>query len=251
MSENKIKTIKLSLVEAMIQRGLVKDAKEATSLIMAGKVLLNNQRVDQSSAFVKSEDMIKVRETPQFVSRGGEKLLGLILDANIAEYFMNARILDIGSSTGGFTDCALQHGAKSITCVDVGSNQLDWSIRSNPLVSTFEKTHIKDFIAPENIIYDIIMADISFNSLSRLWPYISNQPITPLGIYILLIKPQFELSSKDVEINGIVQDVSLHQKAIVQVKTAVKKSTNKNLNVFPSRVLGRTGNHEYFLLIKS
>lgn len=241
---------KKRLDQLLLEKELASSLSEAKALIMSGKVIVNDQRVDKASLIFESDVHVRLKQSAQFVSRSGEKLFKLIQSQALETKFNNSTVLDIGSSTGGFTDCSLQLGAQKVFCVDVGTNQLNWKIRQNPKVQVHEQTHIEKFNAPSDIAFNCIVVDISFNSLVRLSEAILRQPTSPPALYILLVKPQFELSSNLVGENGIVDSIENQQLACKNVKDHFDQALQRDGHISPSEVLGRTGNQEYFLVYK-
>jgi 23S rRNA (cytidine1920-2'-O)/16S rRNA (cytidine1409-2'-O)-methyltransferase len=197
---------------------------------------------------VRPELPIAISERPRFASRGALKLAGALdylqidVTGNIA--------LDIGASTGGFTDCLLQRGVTKVYAVDVGHGQLAWKIRNDPRVIVREKLNAR-FLSradvPERV--DICVIDVSFISLTLILPN-AFQLITPNGMILALIKPQFELQRKDVERGGIVRDPALHQKAQKKIKDFVESSGHHVVGLVPSVITGTDGNQEFFICLR-
>lgn len=231
----------------LVERGLAGDLKEARSLIMAGKVIVNDQRVDKPGTSFRQSVHVRVKEGGRFVSRGGDKLQGALVDLGMLEWVAGRSILDIGSSTGGFTDCLLQAGARRVVAVDVGTNQLAYELRTDPRVTVFEKQDVRTLNLESMPIMDLVVADVSFNSLSRLaeafWKIQAASPLT----YLLLVKPQFELDVELVDHGGVVPSVELQMQAVKQVQDAFADLGGSDFESCPSKVAGRTGNQEHFL----
>jgi len=178
------------LDKLLVERGLVKSRERAKALIMAGKVTVNGQVVDKAGASVPADSVIEVKgEDIPYVSRGGLKL-----ETAINEFGLDVKdftCLDVGASTGGFTDCLLQHGAKKVYAVDVGKGQLDWKLRNDPRVISIEQfnaRYLTDKEIPEKV--DLIVIDVSFISLTKILPVVK-QFLKPEGKIVALIKPQF------------------------------------------------------------
>ncbi|HEY6328776.1 MAG TPA: TlyA family RNA methyltransferase, partial [Blastocatellia bacterium] len=192
------------LDKILVDRGLAETRSKAQAMILAGTVLVGNQRVDKAGHQVDTQSDIRIRgESLKYVSRGGLKL-----EAALREFGINAAdkcCLDIGASTGGFTDCLLQHGASRVCAVDVGHNQLAWSIRNDPRVVAMEGQHVRD-LEPEQFEapFDLISIDMSFISLTKaLVPVL--RLMTEDADIIALIKPQFEVGKGQVGKGGIVK----------------------------------------------
>lgn len=245
--------MKKRLDELLLDKELAASLTEAKALIMSGKVIVNNQRVDKASQTFSVDVAVRVKQAPEFVSRSGSKLSKAIKRHRLEDRFRDGFVLDVGSSTGGFTDCCLQLGAEKVYCVDVGTNQLDWKIRQNERVEVFEQTHIEKFNInnlDKNVVFDAVVVDISFNSLVRLSSAILRQPSNEQTLYLLLVKPQFELSSNLVGDNGIVTSQKNQQLACELVSTHFNKKLGRQGVIVASEILGRSGNQEFFLIYK-
>ncbi|TWP17688.1 TlyA family RNA methyltransferase, partial [TM7 phylum sp. oral taxon 352] len=180
--------MKQRLDKALVERGLATTRSQADNFIRLGYVFLNKKIVQKSGTMVSDLDEIKLEKKETYVSRAGLKL------ASVAEYFhlnfQDKTVLDIGSSTGGFTDYSLRHGAKKVFAVDVGTDQLHPSLRPNPKIALYEKTDIRDFYADEAI--DIIVGDVSFISLREILPHVAENLMNSGTVLIAMVKPQFE-----------------------------------------------------------
>jgi 23S rRNA (cytidine1920-2'-O)/16S rRNA (cytidine1409-2'-O)-methyltransferase len=228
----------------LTKRGLTRSRTKAQELIEGGYVLCNGELVDKKSHLVSGIDNITIidNETLKYVSRGGLKLEKAIEEFNID--FFNKKIMDVGSSTGGFTDCALQHGAKEVVAIDVGRDQMDRELRDNPKVKLYEGTHIKD--VPLSFFEDVdyITIDVSFISLTKVYEKIAESRVNVE--VISLIKPQFECGKKiATKYRGMILDKKVHKSVLEKV---IKKINNlgffvKNLTSSPVR--GGDGNIEY------
>jgi 23S rRNA (cytidine1920-2'-O)/16S rRNA (cytidine1409-2'-O)-methyltransferase len=233
----------------LIEKGLVKSRQRARSLIMAGKVLVNDQTVDKPGFFVSSTDTLGFRgEDIPYVSRGGLKL-----EAALNNFKLNASgsvCLDVGASTGGFTDCLLQHGAQRVYAVDVGYGQLAWKIRQDARVIVIERTNIRHMPAdaiPEPV--DLATIDVSFISLKIVVPAVAHF-IKPAAFILALIKPQFEVGKGRVGKGGVVREPELHRRVITELSdffTTIKLTPEA---VYPSPLLGPKGNREFFILLR-
>ncbi len=236
---------KQALLAEMLTRGLAVDEKAAKGLILSGDVIVNDQMIDKVGHKVSKSDSIRVRNAGRFVSRGGDKLYGAITDFLLEEAFKDKSILDIGASTGGFTDCCLQLGAKKVFAVDVGTNQLAWKLRQDPRVLSFEKTDIRDFQLPVNESVDWIVADISFNSLANVVADMSR--LAPFAKVLLLVKPQFELPKELIPKGGVVSEDSDRELAAEMVVKTLENNQFKVLGKKNAHLSGRSGNLEIFI----
>lgn len=214
-------------------------------MILAGEVLVDNQKITKAGERVALDAAVQViGGRSRYVSRGGLKLEGALEDfhVNIA-----GRVcLDVGSSTGGFTDCLLRNGAARVYALDVTTSQLDWKLRSDPRVTQIRKNarELKPDDLPEPP--DLVTIDLSFISVEKVLPAVLSAA-APAAEFLILIKPQFELQRGDVGKGGIVRDPQLHKKAIERVKAAALAAGLSALNVQPSHVTGAEGNQEFFL----
>jgi 23S rRNA (cytidine1920-2'-O)/16S rRNA (cytidine1409-2'-O)-methyltransferase len=243
------KNFKVRLDSLLVEKGLAGDIQLARRMIMAGQVLVKEQKIDKPGTKVDSALEVRVKgRRSDFVSRGGEKLLGALQDFALEKSIEGKVILDVGASTGGFTDCCLQLGAKIVISLDVGTAQLDWKLRQDPRVICVEKTNIVDFV-PENFPpLEMIVGDVSFTSLARLAPYICAAAPRQGVVILLMVKPQFELRRDRIPVGGVVEDAALIREATDQVSEAFNALGYKILGHHPSRVKGREGNQEVFIL---
>tara|TARA_B100000989_G_scaffold293923_1_gene272058 strand:- start:138 stop:845 length:708 start_codon:yes stop_codon:yes gene_type:complete len=232
----------------MISNGLVKSREQANSLLMSGNVFVNEKRVEKSGQQVEIDSKIELKgKTYPWVSRGGVKLEKAIL-----EFSLNCNLiiaLDIGASTGGFTDVLLSRGAKKIYAVDVGYGQLDWKLRQNKRVIVKEKTNAR-FLSHEIIKdpLDAIVCDASFISLKKILPS-GLAFLKTKGWLAALIKPQFEVGKGLVGKGGVVRDPELHQEVIADIKNWVQNDMKLNLlGVIESPLLGPRGNKEFVIV---
>ncbi len=213
---------------------------------MSGAVFVNGIRVDKSGAIVSEDSSIEVKDSPsRYVSRGGTKLEAALRGFRIE---VNNKIaLDIGASTGGFTDCLLQHGARIVYAVDVGYGQLDWKLRQDPKVVVMERINAR-YLKPEDIneLVDIAMIDVSFISLTKITPATLGL-LKPGGTLIVLIKPQFEVGKGEVGKGGIVKDENKHKVVIDKITVFLGELGFKILGVIPSPILGADGNKEFLV----
>lgn len=234
---------------ALVNRGLVNSREKGKALIMAGKVYVNQQKSDKPGTLVKASDLLTVKgEGLPYVSRGGLKL-----EKALREFALDLRgkvMMDVGASTGGFTHCALQHGAARVYAVDVGYGQLDWSLRQDPRVNSMERTNAR-YLTCEDIgePLDFISIDVSFISLAKILP-----PLIPFlkegGDIVALIKPQFEAGRQNVGKKGVVRDLRVHEGVIGEV---IKHCQGLGLNprgLQYSPVTGPEGNIEFLLWLR-
>jgi 23S rRNA (cytidine1920-2'-O)/16S rRNA (cytidine1409-2'-O)-methyltransferase len=236
------------LDDMLIQLGFFESLAQARSSIMAGHVIVNDQRIDKPGSSIGQDAIIRIKGMERFVSRGGEKLLAAITALNLKDDFIDKVILDVGASTGGFTDCVLQLGAKTSIALDVGTAQLDWKLRSDPRVIAIEKTDIKEFDAPADHVINWVLADVSFTSLAKLIPYIRKS--APKARLLLLVKPQFELPREKIPDGGIVTDDQDRALALELVVKALKSEGYTIEQTLDAPVAGRQGNREIFVLAK-
>ncbi len=241
---------KIRLDALILERNMAESLAKAQALCLAGQVIVDGQRVDRGSVLVPSTADVRIKSN-RYVSRGGEKLAGAVADLGLEDVFAGKIVLDVGASTGGFTDFALQHGAEKVIALDVGTSQLAWSLRQDPRVISLEQTHIRDFQRTDYPAADVVVADISFNSLARLaGPLAAATAPDRTADYLLLVKPQFELNSSDIPSGGVVIDPTARVRAVEQVVAAFFEQGLTYCQQAPSRVTGRDGNQEVFVLLR-
>lgn len=233
----------------LVDRGLIESRTKAQAVIMAGSVLVDEKRVEKPSESYPADATIRIKgggpET-RYVSRGGLKLEAALRQFGIRpEGYI---CIDIGSSTGGFTDCLLQHGAKHVVAVDAGTNQMVWGLRTDPRVTVMEKTNARD-LRSENFEerFDLAVMDVSFISVTKLLP-----AMLPLldeaGRIIVLIKPQFEVGKGEVGKGGIVREPEKHERVVAEVNSFVVGLGLHVAGVIESPILGAEGNKEFLAL---
>ena len=228
----------------LVERGLVDSREKGQALILAGQVLVDGQKVDKPGHAVAPNSKIELAEQPRYVGRGGLKLEAALDHFSIP--VAGKVCLDIGSSTGGFTDCLLQHGAARVYAIDVGTGQLDWKLRNDPRVIVHEQLNARYLSGnevPEPI--DLAVCDVSFISITMILPVLPNLLAKGAGM-VILVKPQFELERHQVGKGGIIRDPALHQQACRRVEDAVKQ-LGFQTEIIPSPVLGAEGNQEFLL----
>ena len=238
--------VKIRLDRLLVAHGFVKSRERGHALILAGQVLVNGQKQDKAGALVPEDAGIRILgEVLPYVSRGGLKLEGALKGFKISVEGKTA--LDVGASTGGFTDCLLQHGAKKVYAVDVGYGQLAWKLRQDPRVITIERVNIRDIassLIPEPI--DIAVIDVSFISLEKVIPSILKF-LKPDSEIIALIKPQFEVGREQVGKGGIVRDEAARSAAVDRVTDFIRGSGFEVKGVIPSPITGQEGNVEFLI----
>ena len=242
----KRKSTKVRLDKLLVDRGMTSTRERAKALIMSGAVLVENQTVDKAGASVAPDAVItiKVDDNP-YVSRGGLKLKGALSRFSISAKGCVA--FDVGVSTGGFTDCLLQEGARKVYAVDVGYGQLAWKLRRDERVILFERTNIRYF-SGEGIIDDIDVAtvDVSFISLKLVLPVVVAL-VKDGGTILALIKPQFEAGKEDVGKKGVVRDPAVHTKVIDRIIALCERLKLEVQGICESPITGPAGNKEFFV----
>ncbi len=223
---------------------MVESRHKAQAVILAGEVLVASQKITKAGQLVSPDAVIQIiGNRSRYVSRGGLKLEGALEDFQLSA--MGRVCIDVGASTGGFTDCLLQNGAARVYALDVTTSQLDWKLQSDPRVILIEKNarEIKSHDIPEPV--EFVTIDVSFISLEKIFPAI----IAVAGDraeFLILVKPQFELERHEIGKGGIVRNPRLHEKAIERVKSAALTAGLAVLHVQPSRIIGAQGNQEFF-----
>jgi 23S rRNA (cytidine1920-2'-O)/16S rRNA (cytidine1409-2'-O)-methyltransferase len=237
----------------VVERGLVSSREKARRLILAGEVLVNDSRVDKPGTLVSDTASIRLRTAPKpYVGRGGEKLEGA-LDA-VGLDVTGMRAIDIGSSTGGFTDCLLQRGAAHVTAVDVGRGQLDWKLASDPRVLVMDGVNARylkpsDFAEPFEP-FDIATVDVSFISLTKILPAVAGL-LRRESYLFALVKPQFELEPRDIEKGGLVTSPERRFAAVQRVLRAALACGLAPSDVIASPIAGASGNQEFFVVAQA
>ena len=256
--------MKERLDKVLFSKGLVKSREMARALIMEGKVYVDGNKITKAGSPVNENSDISLQATDlPYVSRGGLKLEAAIKYFNID--VKDKIIMDVGSSTGGFTDCLLQKGAKKAYCIDVGYGQLAWSLRKDPRVILLERTNIRylrEILQEQgargkeqeygdllNSKIDIATIDVSFISLTKVIPEVIKF-LNDEGEVLALVKPQFEVGKGEVGKGGIVREEEKRVKAVKYVEEDLEKCGLKSHGVFQSPVIGQKGNVEYFLYMK-
>lgn len=236
--------MKVRLDVALVDRRLAESRERAQALILAGKVVVDGQRVDKPGRPVTENARIEVEQPLKFVSRGGLKLEAALQEFQVS---VNGKVcLDIGTSTGGFTDCLLQHGAQRVHAVDTGAGQISWKLRTDPRVILHENVNAR-YLAFENIgeLAEVIVCDVSFISVTLLIPALAALLVED-GVWIILVKPQFEVGRELVGKGGIVRDAAARAAACDRVAHVIEEKGFVT-RVIESPIVGAEGNHEFLL----
>ena len=243
---------KIRLDELVVARGLAESRAQAKALIMSGRVLHGTERLQKPGKDVAPDLELVVEQPPRFVSRGGEKLAGALAQFTLDLH--GAHVLDIGASTGGFTDCALQAGAVDVVCVDVGRAQLHARLRADPRVTNIEKLNAR-FLRPGDLPrdrFDVVVMDVSFISLRSVlpavWPFLRAG-----GTLVALVKPQFEAGKAEVDKGrGVIRDPAVQEATLVRVRDfALAELPGATLvGTMDSPIAGTDGNREFLLCLR-
>lgn len=239
---------KQRLDQVLVDKALAPSRSQARSLIMAGKVLVNDEVVDKAGSLIFFDDDIRLKNSNPYVSRGGFKLAKALHEFNIN--VRNKSCLDIGQSTGGFTDCLLQNGAKKVFGIDVGYNQLHWKLQQDDRVVFFEKENFRHFdIKKLSEKIDLAVIDVSFISLKLIFPKLKEIFTCSPGEHevIALIKPQFEAGKERVGKGGIVRDESIRQDVLEDITSFTQNLGFQNQKHTTSPITGTDGNVEFLL----
>jgi 23S rRNA (cytidine1920-2'-O)/16S rRNA (cytidine1409-2'-O)-methyltransferase len=229
----------------LVERGLAESRQKAQAMILAGEVLIAGEKASKAGLQVEETTPLEVHSRLQkYVSRGGFKLEGALEDFHVSA--QNRICLDVGSSTGGFTDCLLQHGAARVYAVDVNTDQFAWKLREDPRIVKIKKNARE--LTPEDLPEEmnLVVVDVSFISVSKVLPPAVSCASEAADL-LILVKPQFELDREDVGKGGIVRETALHEKAVARVTQTAKALGLAILGAAPSRLPGAKGNQEYFL----
>lgn len=237
---------KVRLDRLLVERGLVESRAKAQVLIRAGKVLVQGQLCDKPGVSVPKDARLTLKEGPRFVSRGGEKLAAALEAFQVDP--QGKVCLDVGASTGGFTDCLLQRGAGCVHAVDVGKGLLHWKLRNDPRVVVREGINAR-YLRPEDLgePVDLATVDVSFISLRLVLPPLKGI-VRPCGDVIALVKPQFEAGRSQVGRGGVVRDPAVHELVLARLVGWARKTLGWSVRgAIPSPLLGPAGNIEFFL----
>jgi 23S rRNA (cytidine1920-2'-O)/16S rRNA (cytidine1409-2'-O)-methyltransferase len=249
--------MKVRIDKLLVERGLVPSRERAQAMVLSGRVLVNEQKVEKAGATVDPEAAIRLLgDDLKYVGRGGLKLEAALRDWKIN--LTGRTCMDVGASTGGFTDCMLQHGAAEVIAVDTGYGQIHARLRSDLRVKLLEKTNARHLTqqdiartgASANISF--IAVDVSFISVTLVLPAVLDSTLTPMAAAtrreaVILIKPQFEVGRERVGKGGIVKEEAAQQDAVQKVRQKVEELGGKNIELMESPILGMEGNREFLL----
>ena len=236
--------MKQRLDKLMLARGLVGSRSEAENWIRLGRVRVGGQTAAKPGLFVDESAPIELAASERYVSRAGLKLAGAAKTFNLN--FRDKTVLDVGSSTGGFTDFALQHGAKKVLAVDVGTEQLHPSLRGNKRIELYEKTDIRDFVPNQSV--DIVVCDVSFISLREILPHVAKNVMQPETILVAMVKPQFEAGKHQVN-KGVIKNDKVRRQILADFENWAKQYFVV-LDKKDSDVAGAKGNVERFYKLR-
>jgi 23S rRNA (cytidine1920-2'-O)/16S rRNA (cytidine1409-2'-O)-methyltransferase len=235
----------------LVERQLAESREQAQRLILAGEVWVDGQRWDKASKLCAASLPIEVRGGDRYVSRGGHKLEGALTGFHLD--VKNWRCLDLGASTGGFTDCLLQHGAREVVALDVGHGQLHWKMRQDPRVIVHEGVNARDLVPYANEhfpgAFDLVVVDVSFISLRRVLPPAFDL-LSSGGRVCALIKPQFEAGRAEVGKGGIVRDEGVRTRVVDELIAWAADYPVTSVDTLPSPLPGRDGNQEFLWLLQ-
>jgi 23S rRNA (cytidine1920-2'-O)/16S rRNA (cytidine1409-2'-O)-methyltransferase len=235
----------------LVDRGMAESREQAQRLILAGEVWVEGQRWDKASKACAATAAIEVRGSDRYVSRGGHKMEGALNGFKLD--VTGWRCLDVGASTGGFTDCLLQHGAREVVALDVGHGQLHWRLRQDKRVKVFEGVnarHLADFAKDHfSGAFDLIVVDVSFISLRLVLPPAFDL-LSSGGRVCALIKPQFEAGRGEVGRGGIVRDVQVRERVTRDLRLWAEDYPVTTMGIIPSPLPGREGNEEFLWLLQ-
>lgn len=232
----------------ILEQGLAENHEKAIALIMSGRVLVKGLVIDKPGTEIRKDIEITILEQNPYVGRGGLKLEGALTHFNIE--VIDKTAMDIGASTGGFTDCLLKKGVKKVFAIDVGKGLLDWRLRNDRRVIVLEGRNIR-YIEFKEIgeHVDIVAIDVSFISLKKVLPKVK-ELLKPNGLILGLIKPQFEVDKSDMEKKGIIKDPAKHNKVIEEIETFAEKSGFIPKGICDSPIKGTKGNKEFWIYME-
>ena len=240
------RTEKAPLDRLLVTRGLAPTLAEAQALIMAGSVIVDDHAIDKPKSLIPLSAQIRLKRPPKkYASRGGTKLEKALDIFNV--FVTDKTVLDVGASTGGFTDCLLQRGARTVYAIDVGYGQLAWKLREDPRVVVLERANICALSQQEiPVPADLAVIDVSFTSLKKIWP-----PVIALlkadGALLSLVKPQFEAKKEEVEAGGVVRNIKTYQKVMQAMVETARALSLHVVGIMESPIRGQKGNREFFL----
>ena len=244
-------------LDQLVARQFALSREKAQALIIAGDILVNEQKIQKPGAPVPEDAVLRLLgEQCPYVSRGGLKLAGALDIFQVNPQGLHC--LDVGASTGGFTDCLLQRGAARVIALDVGHNQLDWKIRNDPRVNVIEKcnfryitkTELLKLSGPGELDLQLAVVDVSFISLDKIFPPLKDV-LVPGAKVIALVKPQFEAERSEVGKGGIIKDPVIHQKAQKKIRDHAAQTGFKILGEDVSPITGTDGNKEFFIYLEN
>jgi len=240
------RTEKAPLDKLLVDRGLAPTLAEAQALIMTGSVIVDDHATDKPKSLIPLSAQIRLKRSPKkYASRGGTKLEKAIDTFNIP--VTDKAVLDIGASTGGFTDCLLQRGARTVYAIDVGYGQLAWKLREDARVKVLDRANICLLSRQEiPVPADLAVIDVSFTSLKKIWPPVSAL-VKPGGELLSLVKPQFEAKKEDVEAGGVVRNIKTYQKVMQAMVETARALSLHVVGIMESPIRGQKGNREFFL----
>ena len=230
-----------------MNRGMCDSREQGKRLVLAGEVSVDGRMVDKPAERFGEEAVVVIKEKPKFVGRGGLKLEGALdhFGIDVTDW----TCLDVGASTGGFTDCLLQRGATKVHAIDVGTNQLVWKLRSDPRVISREKFNARNLVEEDlGEKVDLAVMDLSFISLTKVLPAVFGV-LKEGGAVVCLIKPQFELQRDDVGKGGIVRDEALRERAVEKIRLFSEEKGREWKGVIPAKISGMDGNQEFLAWI--
>lgn len=236
--------MKTRLDAELLNRKLVQTRSQGESFVRMGKVLVNGRVASKTGQLVREDDKIIIAETDRYVGRAGHKLASVASELHVD--FRGKVVLDVGSSTGGFTDYSLQHGAEKVIAVEIGTNQLHQSLQGNPLIELHEKTDIRNFKTKQKI--DIVVADVSFMSLRDILPSVADLCSSSTQL-IIMVKPQFEAKYSDFKHHGVIKNDRMRRDILKDFELWAKQHFVIR-NKADSEVVGSKGNRERFYLLK-
>lgn len=236
---------KVRVDKLLVDLGIAEDTDKALRLIMAGEVSSEGRRLESAGEKISPDAHIHIKSQKTYVSRGGHKLEGALKAFEISPKGLNC--LDIGCSSGGFTDCLLKAGANHVSSVDVGFAQFDWALRQDSRVSLFEKTNIVD-VDPHEIAapFDLIVCDVSFTAIHNILDSVESL-LTDTGVFLSLVKPQFEAPKELVGEGGVIRERSVHSLVLNQVLADFEHSSLNVKGFCVSTIKGPKGNREFFV----
>lgn len=240
------RTEKAPLDKLLVTRGLASTLAEAQALIMAGSVIVDDHAIDKPKTLIPLSAQIRLKRPPKkYASRGGTKLEKALDTFNIP--VTDKTVLDVGASTGGFTDCLLQRDARTVYAIDVGYGQLAWKLREDARVVVLERANICSLSQKEiPVPADLAVIDVSFTSLKKIWPPVIAL-VKPGGELLSLVKPQFEAKKEDVEAGGMVHSTKTYQEIMKTMVETARALSLHIVGIMESPIRGQKGNREFFL----